>query len=337
MTGELLRWSVGPPTETAIDIALTVVASISIISVVIAVELLLQTKTYCGVATAVLLACSPFLVDQLVYQRRPDQLGVAVLVGLGLGLVYTTRLRLPLCSIAGLFFGILCLIHEGIALYDLPIATAMVVLLMWEKAGGWQSIKLVAATLIPSLFALGAVLLAGTPSVSFVQRLRDRATVQLNGPTMFDFLSDSAGDSLYRVVEDRHSAQLGMLILGVSLILLHRAWLIRVSNQELFHRMGCFCPRSIRYILLAFIGIGTLMTFALGIDWLRWFSELGSAWLLATTVLILQHNRPRPSSYSTTLSFPLYLPLLAVYLASMPPLNETLGIKGLAKVLVPFW
>lgn len=305
ITGEFLRRVAGAPTDTSIAVASACVGVVCVASVLVLIELLLRLGATTGAACAVLLACSPFVIDRFLYQRRPDQLGVPIIVVLGLALVYTTRWRLPLIGAVGLLFGVLCLVHEGVALYDLPIAVALVVLLVWEAFGRG---KLLVATILlvtPSVVAVGSVLLAGRPTVAAVQQLRQNAQVHVEDSTMFDFLSDSIAQSLQHVTGGRHAAQLGMLVLGAGVVMVHRAWLNDEAGGELFQRMGAIVSWIVRNALGVMIGVGVVITFALGVDWLRWFAETGCAWLVASAFLLLKNHQsaivPAAASYAPSM------------------------------------
>ena len=96
-------------------------------AVLVTCELLVRRRTGSSFAMAILLAASPFAIDFFIVDRRPDLLGIVLLVALGIALV---RVRgaalLPWLVAFGVAFAALVLVHEDVILIQVPAATRSV-------------------------------------------------------------------------------------------------------------------------------------------------------------------------------------------------------------------
>ncbi len=127
LTGELLR-PLGAANTSQIANAAWMVAIVTVVAVIILMELLFRRRTPQSCALGVLLACSPFVIGYAVYQRRPDLLGIPLLVIFGIALLHTRRRisMASLCVAVGVLLGVVVLVHEAVALYALPWALVMI-------------------------------------------------------------------------------------------------------------------------------------------------------------------------------------------------------------------
>lgn len=84
-----------------------------------------------------------------------------------------------------------------------------------------------------------------------------------------------------------------------------------------------------------FAGAATVVLFAIGVDWLRWFAALGCMLLIVSSFALLaregtDENTPR-SDHITLPRSPL---VVALYLAAIAPLPDFVFPKDAVRVLV---
>jgi hypothetical protein len=340
------------PSTAVVSVVAAGISVVAITSIFLTVVLLLRRRTARSAALALLIVSSPFSISYLVIQRRPDELAIPVMVGLGIGLLRLSgRLRSAFCGLIGLLFGALVLVHEGILLYYLPWALAMIALVLSrqaKRAGTFPSreiVRLMSMVLGPTALATAGVFLFGTPSTTVVNRLkgdalagplRSQATIIRNGePTMFGFLGNSLHDSVRLVLHIPISFAIGSVLLGTALFVLHGLWLRNWSDHRIFDAR--VVPSRILSFCRGAVIVGALITFAIGIDWMRWFAAIGCGWLIASAFGLLADEGDAGAPSTARVPLPRLLPILAIYLAVLPPLYtfeplrvafDTVFIKG---------
>jgi hypothetical protein len=356
LAGELFHLLFGVPTRNQVDIAVDLVTVLVVGSVVVLVELLVRRGTTGSFSMAILLAASPFTIDFFIVDLRPDLLAVVVLVALGIVLTRVTHAMLPWIAVIGLAFGALVLVHEDVVLIQIPWAIVLVTLatlggegVLVGRSGSVVTRQLaerLAALLAPSVIATFAVLAFGLPNAHKVAVLRhDVASFPLRGGTLFTYLPDSVHTSIRLVESIPTSVKAHTVFLGGTLVVLQIAWVLLWVKPRLtavFTRPG---NRALGLGLGVVLSIATVVLFATGIDWLRWFADCGSAWLIVQSfsVLLLEPERgiddlghKSPYLYAndsgrdrlernadrTDLSH--WTPALAVYLAAVPPIDIVL-------------
>ena len=331
LAGQLLQFVSGPPSELATIVAGFVVAGLSIAPALILIELLLRERTKAASVVALVLAGSPFVIDQLAYHRRPDMLGFAVLVLTLIAMGWTRARPLLVACCAGGGFAIATLVHEGVALYYLPFAVAAALVMR-----RWASpFSMITALCVPAGIVCAAVLMS-KPAPGAAQRLRDRASFPLEGRTMFDYVESSAADSLLVIRQySMHSVVL-MVLLGVFLLAVHALVLRSQGIPDFFGELQAGLPRKLAIGAIALIGIGYVITFMIGLDWMRWFCIFGASWLACTAALSARGARAARSGAADPITMPAWLLLVVVYAALLAPLNESLGSKQALLYLVPF-
>lgn len=333
LAGQALDVVVGEPTRTATVLAGYVVAAISIIPVLVVLELLIRRRTQACSFLALLIAASPFIFDQLSYHRRPDQLGFALLVITVLGITRTRSRSLIVLGGAGLAFAVLCLIHEGVALYYLPFAIAVALVARTTAPEPPAAGTLLALLSLPSVIVCG-ILLTRTPKPGTAQRLRAHSAVTVNGDTMFDYIDSHASQSVLQIRETSATAIAMMVIMGVALLALHIVLVRWRCGTELFVALRRDTGAGIQAVAFTALGLGYLATFVLGIDWMRWFCIFGACWLVCTAALALAAAPLERNGVAGAFRLPLWTLVLLAYLALLQPLSEVLGTKQGA--LYPF-
>jgi hypothetical protein len=319
LAGEILRSitgaNVGEPDTVA---AGYVIAAVTAVAVLLLLLRVMRRGGPHWAFLALLLAGSPFVLDQLTYHRRPDQLGFLLLCGAVLSGDWILRHELR-PAILGMGFGVLCFVHEGIALYYLPFTAAYLIAI--RRAATW---RLYAAMYLPSIIS-SIVILADKPGVNTVRDLRSRASFPLSGPTVFDYLSRTAGGSFLDVREHKPIAIAVMISLGAGLLVAH-FFLLRAQGQPGFFtllRTRVEAPGA--RAAVAMIMLGYLLTFCIGKDWTRWFCTYGACWLICTTGLASRETHTQGAS-SPRLR--LWTLLALLYLAALPALNEAPDFRG---------
>lgn len=332
LTGEIIR-PLGAASSSAVANAAWLVAAVTVVAVIVLMELLFRRRTPAACALGVLLACSPFVIDYAVYQRRPDLLGIPLLVLFGIGLLYARRrvAAVGLCLAFGVLTALVVLVHEAIALYALPWALVMICVVTSTRAeprtASRRPLALIAAFAVPALIALMVVGLWGRASTTQVTRLgRDasfleRGTRPDGTPRVlaFDFLHDTPSAALDRVRAIPGDTKLGILTLGAILVALQGAWVWWWARPRLKDGLVRSGPVLSALCIISVVG-GAVLLFATGVDWLRWVALVGSAWLVTCAVSILARDdgTERPDRVEV----PILLPVAAIYLAALTPLDE---------------
>jgi hypothetical protein len=354
LIGEGLRLIVGVPTVSEVDGVADLVAILAIGGVVILIELLIRRGSPASCSMAILLAASPFIVDYIVVDRRPDLLAIPVLVALGLVLLTKARGLIVWLGATGFVFGALALVHEDVLMIELPWAIVLVTVATLGRGGdlagpeGPSPIKILvgrlAALVIPSVIAAVALVAYGLPGAEKAAKLRaDVSTFPLRGGTMFGYLPDTLSTSVHRVESLPQSVKLHTIALCLLLLMPQVAWVVcwgRSRLTAIFLRRG-HLPTGV--VLCAVLGVSTFALFATGVDWLRWLCGCGTSWLIVQSfsVLLLAPDRlavegqdthegsERPPGVTVAeppvrVGLSHWMPALAVYLAAIPPIDVAL-------------
>jgi hypothetical protein len=359
LLGEVLRLVVGVPTRREVDLVADLVTALAVVSVLVVIELLIRRASPSSVSLAILLAASPFTLDFFIVDRRPDLLAVVLLVALGMVLVRTAEPLLGWLLVFGLGFAALVLIHEDVVLVQLPWAMVLVTVAtlgrnrVFVGVSGPGVAKLVTSRLVvlitPSLVAAVAVLAYGMPTARRVAAMQaDMSSFRFSGNTVFTYLPDSISTARQLVDAIPHQAKLDTLLLGAILAALQLGWIIRWVTPVLwtpFLRRG---NRALGGLVGASVVTATVLLFATGFDWVRWFADCGTAWLIVQGFTTLLDERGpgagrlgpagtgnagdtqgvKPTvDQSERIHLSHWLPALAVYLTLVPPL-DVLYISG---------
>lgn len=285
--GELLRQVFGEPVPMiAINLAAATTTVVPIIAVVILVASLLRLGTSASVSMAAILAACPLVVDQLVVQRRPDQLGFAVLIALGFALVFAHK---PLrWSIGfGAAFAVVSLVHEGTFMYQAAFAALLAVALVPGRSG-WIAGVAVAS---PSAITVAISGLFGAASPNQIEHLTSTAPAELQ-PRLDHFMGymgDSPADSVRGVLNLGLVSMAAMAAIGVVLLVIASYLVRRWVGLDLFHALA---RRDTMAIAVGAIGVTAVVGVSMmtGRDWIRWACVFGSSWLICTAFVVLAFN-----------------------------------------------
>jgi hypothetical protein len=335
LLGEGLRLVFGVPTRVEVDVTADVVVALAVGAVLVVAELLIRRGTASSYAMAILMVATPFTIDFLIVDRRPDLVGVALLVALGMVLVTASRALLVWMVVFGIGFAAMVLVHEDVVLVQVPWALVLVTVATLGSDGATRGPRGLAGTLAgrlgalvaPPLIATAALLAYGMPSTGQVSALEsDVAGYHFVGNTVFTYLANSINTAVDQVGAIPDSAKAETLVLGLVLITLQVAWIaawVRPSLWTTFTRRG---NRALGSGLAAVVVGATALLFATGFDWIRWFAECGASWVVVEAFTVLLE---RPASGGEVLPpesvgrvhLSHWLPALAVYLAVVPPLD----------------
>lgn len=328
-----------------------ILAGLAVVAVVVLMELLFRARTARSAALGILLGCTPFLVDYTVYQRRPDLVGLPLLVGLGLVLLYARRRLVLWCGLIGLLFAISVFVHEATATYALPWALVMIAVMAPRLPAPTLRTRvagLLALIIVPAFVALVVVATFGQASRTTVNQLRADATsleigTRPNGTpraTAFDFLSDDVSKALDRVQEIPKAVKVGDFAFGGFIVGIQLVWLWWWVKPRIWRQLLAAGPAIATVAVLAVLG-GTAVLFATGIDWLRWVALIGGAGLIACGFALLAEDEPIAEDGPTPapdrtdrVQVHTVLPFVAIYLAAMAPIIQGVQLSHAARILL---
>lgn len=316
--GELLR-TLGPATPATVLSAVWAMAWLPVAAIVVLLVTLLASRRWPAVWMAIALAASPFVVDQLVVNRRPDQLGLLVLVPAVLALA---RLRRPawMLGALGLLLAVLVLVHEGAFLFY-AIWLPLTVLVVRGDAGWRRQLFWLALLWLPALATLAVSFVAGRADDSVVATLTLFAQVEglidaepTIHTSVLPFLTNTLAESVAFVASKPPINLASAVLLGLVLVVAHLLLVRPVLRRRDEPRSKLLLPASLMVVA------AVLFTFATGVDWPRWFSCFGTSALVVLAAVTLRRDASIPSPPAPT-AWVLML-VAGVVLASLPPLWE---------------
>lgn len=301
--------------ELAVNAALITCWVVPIVAIVVVLELLVRRWTVASTSLAMLIACSPFVVDELVYYRRTDQLGLAVVVLVGVACLYLRRWLFPAVVTLGLALGMIVFIHEA-TLLIWGFATIPIIFAAGNRSWG-HNVRLSIAAVGPALTAVLIILVAGKVTPAIATQLREDA--ELRGPTVFRYLVQGVFDSVgevYYVGLHKHFAQ---LTLGALLVLVHVLWFRGSVGHRWLSRFTSL-DRATQTGLVLLMGSAVFAVFATGIDWMRWFSGFGTVALVVIAFAVLSTHERQIATRTVPISWALVA--VMVYLMTLTPTPE---------------
>ncbi len=340
MLGEILRLLFGVPTRSEVDGTEIAIVVLAVGAVLLLIELLVRRRTAGAYAMAILLAASPFTFDFFIVDRRPDLLAVALLVALGVVLVRDPGPLLAWLVAFGLAFGVMVLVHEDVVLIQVPWAVVLVAVATMDRDGGRPGgtrpaltrrlVARVGALVVPTLLATTAVLVDGLPSPHRVAQLEaDVSSWHLEGNTVFTYLADSVGAAVRLVGGIPADDRALTLLLGAILVSLQLGWIALWVRPRLWSPFVVPGHRMLGALLGSGVAVATVVLFATGFDWVRWFADCGASWLIVQAFVPLLGDPEPPTGGRVTegagpggVQLSAWLPAVAVYLAMVPPLDD---------------
>ena len=306
LMGELL-YLVGAPTSASTGKAASfAVAIVMIVALAVAIELLIRQRSAPSAAMAVLLAASPFCIDFALVDRRPDLVAIALLVVLGLVVTRVRSHHVAALAAVGVGFGVMVLVHEDVALIELPWAVVLVAVATLGRSGrifggpsddrSGQADRRVALRLTARLAALGvapflaalAVLRSGVPSPGQVARLRaDVVGFRYKGRTELDYLRQTLSQSFHLVGSMPRFVQRDTIAIGLVLVALQAIWIMRWVAPGLWEPFVRAGNRALGAVVAVIVSGATVLLFVTGFDWLRWFCDCGASWLVVQAFAVL--------------------------------------------------
>jgi hypothetical protein len=282
-------------------------------------------------------------MDDAVYQRRPDLIGISVLVLLGVTLLRPRKLLAPMCLAVGVLFALGALVHEATAVYAIPWALVMVAVMATRQLESPPSrsarlMRLLALVAVPALVVLVAVAMWGRASPTKVEALERGASFLHIGTrpdgtpkvTAIDFLADDPAAAVDRVGAVPQRDKVGSVVLAVFLVAVQAAWLWRWVHPRLWSRLAEAGPLIAATGWIAVAGSAVAL-FALGVDWLRWIALIGTAWLITCAFAVL--TAKGPVERTDRVEVPTILVVVAVYLAAIAPLDALTQLGVVSRTL----
>ncbi|MFI5045584.1 MAG: hypothetical protein ACHQIG_00855 [Acidimicrobiia bacterium] len=349
--GEILRLLTGAPSVGAIDVVFALVVVVSVLALLAVVELLLRTERDGCAALAILLAASPFGFDYLTWEHRPDQLGVPLLVVLGIGVsLGSPHTRRWVVAGSGLAFGALTLVHEGAALIVLPWALVVVAVVPALTSATsataktdrpWREVGLLVG---PAGCAFAAVVAFGRASPGVVAQFQRDSPKFVGTANGFIALGHSFGEAWTTVENVPSGLLVGAVVTGAVLTALQLAWVRGWAGTRLLSAILLVRPRLLGAVAVVGIAVTTALLFVTGVDWLRWFAAVGCSWLVASAFVTMSAvdardttgTRTTSPTRRSTVALPNLLPVAAVLLVLLEPLPEGIRLSDLHR-LVPLW
>jgi hypothetical protein len=364
LLGEGLRLLMGVPSRSEVDVVADIVAALGVVAVLVLIEVLVRWGSAASCSMAIILAASPFTIDYLIVDRRPDLLGLVALVGLGFIVTRGTPALMPWLTVIGLVLAGLVLIHEDLVLIQIPWAIVLVTAATLRDDGvlvgrnGPGVARALAARLslllFPPAVATLMLLAYGLPGTKKVSELEaDVSSFHLEGNSVFTYLPDSIRASVRLVDSIPEAAKTQTLFLASVLILLQLISILRCGGPRFWTPFLRHGNRGLGICLGVTVAVATVVLFATGFDWLRWLANCGSAWLIVQSfsVLLLEPADDRvdvvragspddgeravdqAGPNAGRIHLPRWLPAVAVYLAAIPPLDTLTAIGRLRHFL----
>lgn len=336
LAGAALSALVGRQTNDEVVAAAWAVALLAFAALLMVLVQLLRSPTPALATLAIIFAASPFGLDYVLFQRRPDELAIPLLVGLGFALTRLERRLVPICACIGVLFAALVFVHEAVVLVATPAAVLMVVVVLGIR--GTDRAKIIRVLLFlgtPVVVAVVAVTVVGPASAATVAALRaDGHGVPLGPITVFDYLGDSVRTSFDLVRGFPVRVLLTSFALGTALTGVQVWCITRWVGARAVMR-STTVTRDLFIAALCFSGAGAAVLFAIGVDWVRWFAALGSALLIVTSFAVVAHQTgdDRPPTVDHV-RVPWSVVAVAVYLTAMAPLPPFTFPKDALRLLV---
>ncbi|MEY2448934.1 MAG: hypothetical protein QOH79_2410 [Acidimicrobiaceae bacterium] len=337
LLGAMLRAISGSPTDRTLVVATCVLAGLGVVALMCVAEVLIRAGSPRSCALAILLVSSPFGVDYVVFQRRPDQLGLVMLVALGMGLRRFREQSFRLCLVVGVCFAVLMFAHEGILFEALPFAMLLVVVVARDagEGGGNPVMSSVLALAVPAVAAGVFIAIFGTASSQTVAALKASANGVPLGPTnALDYLDDSVGTSLRLVADQSRGTQLACIVVGTVLAAVHLSWL-RAADVVARVRLRAAAIAVRRAVIVIAVSAVAIL-FAVGIDWMRWFACVGCALLVVVSFGLLAQENATDAVPSRELSMRPLVLLGGLYLAALTPLPDSVLSGEILRALLPW-
>lgn len=299
LAGEVLRWFTGTaPSLVTIEIVQYAVTALLVILLILVVRAAWRRNEENLDLAAVVLCCSPFVFDFAAFQRRPDQVGYATVIALGLFLHRFPHRRTLAAALGGALLTMSVAVSDSAFLACVGWALALVLLVPGEtlrSARTWFRLALVAAP--PAVMAFASAT-AGRLDETQVRALgATAAKYRWTDVVVFPYLTDTLSQSVNRVADMQRTTMLGSVAVGLVLLVL-QGWLMLGLRWPLGLPAASYRHPTTIAVLTS--GLGLVLLLLLGIDWFRWISGFG---LMGTVTyafaMLIRPEQPRTGEWST--------------------------------------
>ena len=291
--GEVMRWFTGTaPSLVTIEIVQYGVTSLLVVLLLLVARIAWRRNEEKLDHAVVVLCCSPFVFDFVAFQRRPDQVGYASVVALGLLLYRYPQRRTFVAAAGGALLALSVAVSDSAFLACVAWALAIVLLVPGETLRSirtWFRLALVAVP--PAAMAVVSAT-AGRLDDTQVRSLgATAAKYHWTDVVVFPYLADTLGESVDRVADMQRTMMLGSIAVGV-VLLVTQGWLMLGLRWPLRATATPYRHQTTLPVLASVLGLVLLLL--LGIDWFRWISGFG---LMATVTfafaMLLRPQQPR--------------------------------------------
>lgn len=299
LAGEVLRWFTGTaPSLVTIEVVQYAVTALLVVLLLLVVRAAWRRNEERLDLAVVLLCCSPFVFDFVAFQRRPDQVGYAAVIALGLFLHVFPHRRTVAAGLGGALLTMSVAVSDSAFLACVGWALALVLLVPGEtlrSARTWFRLALVAVP--PAVMAVASAT-AGRLDESQVRSLgATAAKYRWTDVVVFPYLTDTLSQSVHRVAEMQRTMMIGSITVGVVLLVL-QGWLMLGLRWPLALPAASYRHPATLPVLAS--GLGLVLLLLLGIDWFRWISGFG---LMGTVTfafaMLMRPEQPRTGERST--------------------------------------
>ena len=269
-----------------------VAAAVMLAAAIALVVVLCKRRTVVAYAAAALIVVSPFGLDTVGGQRRPDLFGFFLLAVLGIWAATRCVGPVVLGLVGGMLLGASTLLSEASPLIVGPWLVLVVVATARARAHArsttWLAVSLCAA---PSVITLGVLAATGRGSAQTVASLEGAAPVEIAGHgSVFPYLGDTVRSSFDRVLHGPGNPPLSLLVGAVfAALLLFCARDFFAYVRAMWNWILPTPFERVAWTIATLLAAAVL--FALGFDWLRWISSIGFAALLAGGAIVLLDGR----------------------------------------------
>ena len=334
LAGELLRRVAGTsPSIVTIEVVQYLLTAILFVALCLVVRALWRRNDPVLDVAAVVLCCSPFVFDFVVFQRRPDQVGYLVVLAIGFMLWRRPASGTAIAALGGLLLAAAVLVSDSAFLACTGWAVLLLVLTPGQTIRSLRTLGRVAMLSAPPAVAALVSATAGRLDANHVQALAATASrYRWTDVVVFPYLSDNLRTSVQRVADMPRTMMIGSVTVGLLLVLL-QGWLMTGLASPTSLRSRRPRPETALVATLCLLGLVALML--LGIDWFRWISGFG---LMATVVYSFGQLMRKPSAPDTGNGYPSRgVIVVGAYLLAVAAFPNMISVsKGLLQLLLAY-
>jgi hypothetical protein len=241
---------------------------------------------------AIALCCSPFVIDFVVKQRRPDEAGFAIVIFYGLALYKYPARAFVATLVAGIALAVAVLVEDAVFLECVAWAAAIALLSQSGPVFSLKAVRRVALLCVPATIAVGVSVAYGRLDAKHVNELVSAASrkyswVNHSTPSVYDYLADGLKASYQHVADLPLSGRLVSVGVPAALLALQFLVMLGVPRARVIrHALVSMWPVALA-VAGSVAALGVLIL--VGVDWTRWMGAFGlMATVTATFALLMR-------------------------------------------------